>query len=277
MATLVGVVNSARGLSVKRDDLGDIASSYTLPAGNYQVEQPADIPVCFFHDRGWVVGRVDHLSRSATGGLIAVASISDNAARDFAEDPEQPWFFSSGVRARRSRDRDRYGQEVYRDAVIDEISLVRGSAGFENRPVRLLPHHDVAEQPGWTVTGLPLGWTDILDRAHDRVDGLRFRRAPDHLLIDELDPAPEPAPPPAAPVPAVAPVAHRRTAPTKPKQFLMRYNGVELNEAQSIASAAEMGYAVWGDGTTGYSTEYVGRQLALDYAEEDLAAMARTR
>lgn len=169
---VIGQVVTSQGFVHTVDRFGDNPQYWQMPAVAYRRSQPANIGVHFDHDRSWRVGSATYLERSKADGLLAMAVLERDDLVDMLNDG--PWFISDSVRSSRVSEFERSG------GVLEELSLVRQTGNVSTRPVR------------WSFSdgapaGLPLNWRDSWKRGHEHMTRTRYRVAPDHLTIHDLD------------------------------------------------------------------------------------------
>ena len=169
---LIGQVVGHAGL-VQNVEADGTPTPYTMRPDRYLREQPATIPLHFDHDRTWTIGTVGHLQRSRSQGLLMVGTLPDDDLADLLADG--PWYLSDSTTA---RPLDEHRLE-WSGRQIKEISLVRRSANLNTRPIAWSRHDG---QPP-----MNLYWRSCWDDACKAMTSSRYRRAPDHLTIVDLD------------------------------------------------------------------------------------------
>lgn len=175
MLTVIGDI-TRKGFVQHQDRSGDTRYSFT-PAVNYQRQQPADIAVHLEHDVDLRVGTCLHLERSRADGLVAVAEIDADLGDILTGD----WHWSDGIS---SRPLGTLGERG--DVTINELSLVRAGrqASQGTRPVRFARG---AIGTAGAPLNMPLNWYSAWERAAEAAYGSRYRRAPDHVTIHDVD------------------------------------------------------------------------------------------
>ena len=173
MLTIIGQVVAHAGHVHQRDPDGTMVP-YTMPPDRYFREQPAPIPLHFDHDRTWTIGSVGHLERSRSQGLLIVGTLPNDDLADLLADG--PWYLSDSTLGKPidSHRLDWVGRS------IKEISLVRRTANLGTRPLVWSPHDG---QPS-----MPLYWRSCWAATLAAMSTARYRKAPDHLTIVDLDP-----------------------------------------------------------------------------------------
>jgi hypothetical protein len=208
--SLIGQVTTSAGLVRGVDP-------YDMPAASYRPRQRAALPLRIDHDKTWQVGTVGHLERSRASGLMLVGRIDDDSMADMLEDG--PWYLSDSTACLRT------GLMEYGGGSLVEVSLVRQSANLNTRPLC------------WTVGDIafnscgrppmPLLWHDTWKRAEASMGRQRYRQAPDHLTILDID----------GPGDLLEGVGHSRTAASTAKvesrAGCVTLNGTRLNAQQS--------------------------------------------
>jgi hypothetical protein len=176
-ATVLGQIIAPNGWAHHTNTLGEVVRSSVCEPIAYQRHQPADLPVYFAHDDTWRLGRVRHLERSNRFGLVAVATLDADVADLLADGP---WYWSDRMTCRHVSLTPQRS-----DAQLVEVSLVRATANCGTRPVVSAPGDLLDGEPR---TGLTLWQRDTWQRAALAVEATRYRTAPDHLDIVDLDP-----------------------------------------------------------------------------------------
>jgi hypothetical protein len=169
MLTLIGELASGKGL-LRHVDLAGDSEYHHMPPSSYLRHQPPVIPLLHEHD-DWHLGQVHYLERSARA-LVAVAQASDDI-EDLLRDGS--WFFSDGVRYRG------YGIGETTAVRIHEVSIGRHPAAVAARPICFSASNTAP-------SGMPLPWYSVWGRANEAMAGARWRAAPDHLDIVDIDP-----------------------------------------------------------------------------------------
>lgn len=173
--SVIGQVCSSAGLVQEVDRAGD-PIPWVMPANSYLRSQPARIPLYFDHDHSWEIGSVGHLERSRRG-LMAVGRITADVG-DLLSDGD--WWLSDQVWCRA------VGPLEKGHATMTELSLVRRTANLATRPV-CWSRGDIATGSAGEPQ-MPLFWRDTWHRAAERMSAQRYRVAPKHLEIHDLDP-----------------------------------------------------------------------------------------
>jgi hypothetical protein len=217
MITVIGQVCGIEGL-VQTVDRAGTPDPYTLPAASYLTKQSARLPLRIDHDKTWQVGTVGHLERSRSSGLMLVGTIPDDALGELLADG--PWFLSDSVITAPD------GVMRRRDGYLVEVSLVRRTANLNTRPVCWAVGDIAANSCGRPP--MPLLWHDTWKRAEASMGQHRYRQAPDHLSIVDVDGVKDQA--------VLEAVGHRRSEPTvkdESRAGCVTLNGTRLNAQQS--------------------------------------------
>ena len=180
MISLIGQIVSPLGLAQHVDLAGQVHHS-AMPAEAFLRAQPAEVPVYFDHDDTWDLGgRVVHLERSRAGGLLAVATVGNADLGDLLDDG--PWFLS----ARTNTWADDQMPGARTCAQLVEVSMVRETANMAALPI-VWVHGDIATT-GAPLAPMPSSWRSAWSNAHQSLRASRYRAAPEHLEIVDLDP-----------------------------------------------------------------------------------------
>lgn len=234
LLTVLGQVVRPDGLTHHADALGRVDEVVFTPAAAYQPRQPADLAVHFDHDLSWRLGSVGWLGRSDRLGLMAAAVLDADVAGLLADGR---WYWSDGIACRRL-------DTLRRGAIrLRELSLVRATGNCGTRPVVFRPSN-AGEPP------MPLHWREVWQRAAEAMEAQRYRRAPDHLVIVDLDEQrtdPVAARMALASLPTPAPAKTRAAVPARPVA------GSRSDAAREAAALGVAGYSyVAADGRRRY-------------------------
>jgi hypothetical protein len=177
-ATLIGQVCTAQGL-IHQHDLAGNAYAWELPAVGYERAQHR-VPIVVGHDETWQLGEAAYFERSRTDGLLVVARLHALGPIDDGHD----WYLSPDVSSRPC------GPLESNHGTIHELSVVPRTGSVNTRPLRWSPH-DLARSGGGEPRGLALRWRETWARAHEAINGDRYRYLRDDTLrivdMDQLD------------------------------------------------------------------------------------------